>query len=85
MNYILYGTSACHLCEAAEAIILPIQQTQGFRLQKVDIAEDDTLIAQYGSKIPVLYCKQTKQTLEWPFDASQLNHFLEARNKTSTQ
>jgi hypothetical protein len=78
MNYILYGTNACHLCEAAEAIILPIQQTLGFRLQKVDIAEDDTLIAQYGTKIPVLYCKQTKQVLDWPFDASQLNHFLQA-------
>ena len=79
MNYILYGTSACHLCEAAEAIIEPIRLAAGFKLYKIDIAEDDALVVQYGTKIPVLYCEKTKQSLEWPFDQARLIHFLNAQ------
>ena len=76
MNYILYGTSACHLCEEAEAIIQPIQQRFGFMLQKIDIAGIDALISEYGTRIPVLYCKETTQSLEWPFDESKLIQFM---------
>ena len=76
MNYILYSTSACHLCEEAEAIIQPIQQRFGFMLQKVDIAGTDALISEYGTRIPVLYCKETTQSLEWPFDESKLIQFM---------
>ena len=79
MNYILYGTSACHLCEEAEAIIQPIQQIFGFMLQKIDIAGTDALISEYGTRIPVLYCKETTQSLEWPFDESQLINFINAQ------
>ena len=79
MNYILYGTSACHLCEEAEAIIQPIQQRFGFMLQKVDIAGTDALISEYGTRIPVLYCKITMQSLEWPFDESKLMQFINAQ------
>jgi hypothetical protein len=79
MNYILYGTSACHLCEEAEAIIQPIQQRFGFMLQKIDIAGTDALISEYGTRIPVLYCKETTQSLEWPFDESQLINFINAQ------
>lgn len=79
MNYILYGTSACHLCEEAEAIIKPIQQRFGFMLQKIDIAGTDALISEYGTRIPVLYCKETTQSLEWPFDESQLINFINAQ------
>lgn len=76
MNYILYGTSACHLCESAEVIIQSAQFTLNFRLKKTDISENDTLISQYGTKIPVLYCEETKQSLEWPFDEAKLIQFL---------
>jgi len=79
MDYILYGTSACHLCEIAEALIESARLAQSFKLLKTDIAEDDALISQYGTKIPVLYCKKSKQSLEWPFDETQLNHFLNAQ------
>ena len=79
MNYILYGTGECHLCEDAEAIIHPIQQRFGFMLQKIDIAETDTLISKYGTKIPVLYCRETTQSLEWPFDQSKLIHFINSQ------
>jgi len=79
MDYILYGTSACHLCEIAEAIIKSAQRTQAFKLQKTDIAEEDALVSQYGTKIPVLYCEKTKQSLEWPFDEAQLNCFLNSQ------
>ena len=79
MNYILYSTSACHLCEEAEAIIHPIQQRSGFMLQKIDIAESDALISEYGTRIPVLYCKRTTQSLEWPFDESKLVQFINAQ------
>jgi hypothetical protein len=84
MNYILYGTSACHLCEEAEAIIQRLQPSSSFNLEKIDIAVDDGLIEQYGLSIPVLYCKETKQSLQWPFDETKADEFLRL-NQTNRQ
>lgn len=75
----LYGTSACHLCELAEALLA--QLLAGFdearrpRIELVDIADDDALIDRYGSRIPVLR-RADGAELAWPFDAAQARALL---------
>ncbi len=74
---LLFGTSACHLCELAEALLLE-QQVAGRRLafDKVDISESDELFERYGLTIPVLRHPDGRE-LGWPFDAERLAAFLD--------
>lgn len=71
----LYGTSACHLCEDAMAVVLPATQALGLDLIVIDIAGDDTLEARYGTSIPVLFSSCAGE-LCWPFDTDKVNEFL---------
>jgi len=43
--------------------------------QLVDIVFDEHLVAQFGTRIPVLASDQGEQ-LNWPFDAQQIQQFL---------
>lgn len=70
----LYGTSACHLCEQAEAVLAP-WVSAGVVIECVDIADDDALCMRYGTLIPVLQY-QDGRCLYWPFDAQQVASFL---------
>ena len=76
MNYILYGTSACHLCEQAEAIISALPSP--LNVQKIDIAEDEQLSERYGIRIPVLKSTHTQRELNWPFTTDDLLSFIQA-------
>lgn len=60
---ILYGTEGCHLCEDAQAVLADI----GVAWQDIDIADDDTLLARYDIRIPVLARQDTGAELNWPF------------------
>jgi len=71
---ILYGTSACHLCEEATAILLPITSASGIAMLQVDIADEDELMTRYGLRIPVLACNGLE--LDWPFNTEQVVEFL---------
>lgn len=68
---ILLGTSACHLCEQAEALLEQLAITY----QKVDIAEQEQWQARYAIKIPVLLDTQTQQELCWPFTTDDIQNF----------
>ncbi|MDO8862416.1 glutaredoxin family protein [Haliea sp. E1-2-M8] len=72
----LYGTSACHLCEQAESLL---QQATREGLAgdfiKVDISDSDDLFARYGLRIPVLKRRDGAE-LGWPFGAAELAAFL---------
>ena len=81
MNYILYGTSACHLCEEVEALIKPIQQIFGFNFYIVDIADDDVLLSLYGTSIPIFHCTETKQEITWPFNEHQVIALVTSNNR----
>lgn len=75
---ILYSTSACHLCEQAEAM-LDQAVALGVPLQyrTVDISESDALFERYGVRIPVLRKDDNAgRELGWPFDPEQLLEFL---------
>ena len=74
--YILYGTSACHLCEIAQEMLLTLcEANPDIDFQKVDISESDTLFERYGVRIPVLRDSRG-QELGWPFTADQLQAFV---------
>ncbi|MFD2190466.1 glutaredoxin family protein [Pistricoccus aurantiacus] len=49
----LYTTLGCHLCEQLEARLIPFLD-ENVRLERIEIAEDDRLVARYGERIPVL-------------------------------
>lgn len=71
----LYSTSACHLCEQAEAL-LHCAYPHDLQLQKIDIAENDDLLALYGIRIPVIQSLKTGKELGWPFTEEDLKNFV---------
>jgi hypothetical protein len=76
-SYILYGTSACHLCDLAEGLLLAYLGTGEVSVfTKVDISDSEVLFERYGVRIPVLAHADGAE-LDWPFSASQLTRFLQ--------
>ncbi|WP_148254358.1 glutaredoxin family protein [Aidingimonas lacisalsi] len=49
----LYTTLGCHLCEQLEAQVVRLGSDE-VGLARVEIADDETLLARYGERIPVL-------------------------------
>lgn len=67
----LYSTSSCHLCEDATAILLSLALTH-FTWEEIEISEDDTLLNNYGTRIPVLLHCHSGRELNWPFTAKDV-------------
>ncbi len=72
---ILYSTLGCHLCDLAIAVAQP-HMSNGLSLEVIDIAEDTSLIEQYGVRIPVVQHKRTGAEIGWPFDESEFLTWL---------
>lgn len=68
---ILYHTDGCHLCDQAMALLTQCQ----IDYQLVDIVFDQSLVALFGTRIPVLE-NDKGQHLEWPFDAQKIEVFF---------
>ena len=76
LNVILYSTSACHLCDLAEQMLLEEGEAGApLSIEKVDISESDELFARYGLLIPVLRLEDGRE-LGWPFSPNQLREFI---------
>lgn len=73
----LFGTLGCHLCEIAEAELLPMVE-HGLLVELIDISESEAMFDTYGLRIPVLRRVDTGSELDWPFDAGQVVAFLQA-------
>jgi hypothetical protein len=71
----LLGTLGCHLCEVAEAELMPWVE-RGLLVELIDIAEQEEWVASYGMRIPVLRRLDTCAELNWPFSAAQIQQFL---------
>ena len=71
----LFGTLGCHLCEVAEAELLPLVE-HGLLVELVDIVESESWLARYALRIPVLRRSDTGAELDWPFEAEQVASFL---------
>ena len=90
-NFILYSTSACHLCDDALVILNDLHEQMSelakeqnflrhgeriYTVNVVDIAESDSLIDVYGPRIPVLVFPSTREELAWPFDIQAAYQFI---------
>lgn len=73
MKLVLFGTTYCHLCERAEAVL----QAVGVEAEHIDIAEDDVLLEKYGVRIPVVKREDTGAELGWPFDEAAAKRFIQ--------
>jgi Glutaredoxin-like domain (DUF836) len=71
---ILFSTSHCHLCELALA--LTMQASEKIEIRTIDIADNESLLKQYGLLIPVLQRTDTQAELNWPFDTADIGVFL---------
>ena len=71
----LFGTLGCHLCEIAEAEVMPLVE-HGLLVELVDITDPQDLTDVYGLRIPVLRRMDTGGELDWPFDTDQVVAFL---------
>ena len=49
----LFGTLGCHLCEIAEAELLPLVE-HGLLVELMDISESEAMFETYSLRIPVL-------------------------------
>lgn len=67
VDLILYSTAGCHLCEKAENMVISLLKPGVHTLDIVDIADSDELMATYGLRIPVLYRRDTREEIGWPF------------------
>ena len=63
----LYTTLGCHLCSQLEALLATLCAGE-YRLERVEISEDDALMARYGVRIPVLADAEGNE-LDRGFDA----------------
>ncbi|HGM5582025.1 TPA: glutaredoxin family protein [Pseudomonas putida] len=72
----LFGTLGCHLCEVAEALLMPFVE-HGLWVELVDIADNEAMVERYGLIIPVLRRCDSGTELSWPFDAQQVAAFLQ--------
>jgi hypothetical protein len=71
----LFGTLGCHLCEVAEAMLMPFVEN-GLLVELVDIADGETWYEAYSLRIPVLRRVDTGAELGWPFSADEVVAFL---------
>lgn len=71
----LFGTLGCHLCELAEAELMPLVE-HGLLVELVDIADDESWFEAYNLRIPLLRRVDTGAELGWPFNADQVVDFL---------
>lgn len=70
----LYGTEGCHLCE--EAVLQLHSLLEPSVWDYVDIINDNALLADYSTRIPVLRYLRTTEELNGPFDSTELKIFL---------
>ena len=71
----LFGTLGCHLCELAEAEVMPLVE-HGLLVELIDIVDSEALVEAYGLRSPVLRRVDTGAELGWPFDTEQIVAFL---------
>ncbi|MDP1539842.1 MAG: glutaredoxin family protein [Moraxellaceae bacterium] len=76
MSLVLLGTSACHLCEQAQALLVQANSARALSWQLKDIALDDALVERYGERIPVLL-RDDGAELNWPFSLLDVLRFTQ--------
>ncbi|MCK2183653.1 glutaredoxin family protein [Halomonas getboli] len=73
----LYTTLGCHLCETLEAGLARLAGVE-YCLTRVEISEDEALLARFGERIPVLV-DAAGEALEGGVSPARLAEWLAAR------
>ena len=74
-DWLLLGTSGCHLCDQAEEILRNLQAVYPISYQLVDIAEfDESLMMTFATTIPVLITQNRR--LNYPFSVMDLQQLI---------
>ncbi len=76
MNYLLLGTSGCHLCELAEDIIDECHSVIDLPVKLIDIAEQTCWQHDFATRIPVLLHRESNNCLCWPFTQDDVITFI---------
>ncbi|NDK39125.1 glutaredoxin family protein [Pseudoxanthomonas gei] len=74
MSLILYQRDDCHLCDLALAVLAAVRAPE---FDSVFIDDDAALEARYGLRVPVLRNEATGAELDWPFDVTRLQSWLQ--------
>ncbi|AOT08450.1 glutaredoxin family protein [Pseudoalteromonas luteoviolacea] len=72
---VLYHTDGCHLCEQAHDLAVTVLALDDIHHQ--DILDDERLMAQFQTSIPVLKNIKTGKLLNWPFTQQQIQEFIQ--------
>ena len=75
IHLLLYGTSACHLCEQAAILLHIANHDNAIQWTEIDIAEDEALLQYYGTVIPVIR-REDGAELHWPFTVANIQDWL---------
>ncbi|WNC66834.1 glutaredoxin family protein [Thalassotalea nanhaiensis] len=78
IQYNLYGTDGCHLCEIAEQLCKNLISEDN--IAYVDIINEPKLVELYSTSIPVLEHLHSNMALYWPFNEEQLQEFISGTN-----
>lgn len=81
MQLSLFTTAGCHLCEQAAALLTPITEDVPLDITAVEIGDDETLVARYGIRIPVVQFEDGEE-LDWPFDEHTLRQTIASKIKS---
>jgi hypothetical protein len=71
MQWKLFVTRGCHLCELAEQVLAQAGLATG-AVETVEIGYDPELARRYGVRIPVLRLEPAGVELDWPFGADDV-------------
>lgn len=81
INLVMYGTSACSLCDQAFDLLSSMPELGGLTLRVIDVAADPVLAERYGSRLPVLVSGAAE--LDWVFTVEQVRRFLRPPSGTA--
>lgn len=73
----MFSTVGCHLCELAVKQIQQLPPALMIQLEIIEIGDDDALVEQYGTRIPVLRFADSSE-LNWPFTQQDILQQLAA-------
>ena len=83
LSYVLLGTSECHLCDQAAAIVTEGAEGLAVTVYIEDITDIEGGVDFYGLRIPVLRNEITGEELNWPFTALEVRALFSASDKES--
>jgi len=81
LSYVLLGTSECHLCDQASAIVTEGAEGLAVTVYIEDITDIEGGVDRYGLRIPVLRNEITGEELNWPFTAADVRALFTASDK----